>query len=233
MEAPINFLDYRQKNKMPADALRSICKGLEIEIYREGTEHLMPFFNNKYKLETETLLNHALVEYKSTGDIKSTKAGNFMIFTPEDTSTNTEKVSLISNFIKPTEIPTQSISREIEPRKEPENILVSKSKMRALTKVSQQNIAPISQNIENEKLIEIVTAISKINQRSQQSVLYNQKELMIALEQNFLLTHEQVAELTGWSKSTISAKKISFVRYGFTFTKVKEGSTTLWRVTRK
>ena len=71
-----------------------------------------------------------------------------------------------------------------------------------------------------------------MNNTTNTNVLSIQQNLLEASEKGFLLNHEQVAELTGFSKSTISSKKTGWIRYGFIFTKVKEGSSTLWKVSK-
>jgi hypothetical protein len=234
--APINFLHYRKQNKIPADAMRSICKVLEVEIYREGAENLMPYWNEKFAMETESLLNHALIEYRSTGDIKSTRAGKFITFDGfvdenDKSITDEDKDTMISDLIKPTDISTIS-SREREPNKEPENMLVPTKAVRTLTKATSQLVVSGNNGLDYEALVSIATALHSIQPKQQQSILYNQKELLLAVNEKFLLTHEQVAELTGFSKNTISSKQSGFVRYGFVFTKVKEGNTTLWSITK-
>lgn len=216
---------------MPADAMRSICKVLDVDIYREGAEHLMPYWNEKFAMETESLLNHALIEYRSTGDIKSTREGKFIAFdkfADEDNEniTEEEKETIITDYIKPTDISTKS-SRERKPRKEPENMLVPTKEVRTLTKATSNS------GFDYEALMGLATALYSIQPKQQQSILSNQKELLLAVNEKFLLTHEQVAELTGFSKNTISSKQSGFVRYGFIFTKKKEGNTTLWSITKE
>jgi hypothetical protein len=52
----------------------------------------------------------------------------------------------------------------------------------------------------------------------------------IAAERNWLLTSEVMGQLLGMSRSTISSKGSSFRKLGYEFEKIKEGSTTLWKV---
>jgi len=66
----------------------------------------------------------------------------------------------------------------------------------------------------------------------QQSPLTIQRELKEAADNDFLLSSEQVSNILGMKKSTLSSWKSGVCRYGFSFTKVKEGNTTLWRVKR-
>jgi len=230
----INFLAYRQKNKIAADALRSICKNLKIPIQRDGAEHFIPIWNEHFNIETETLLNHALIEYRRTGDIISTSEGKFMTFDEEtgEFSTN-ENHELITEFIEPTDInPIQGTEKT--PRKQKRNLLLP---VESVNKIAQAGADIISNDKTGyEILLNIVQALqaipTKMNNTTNTNVLSIQQNLLEASEKGFLLNHEQVAELTGFSKSTISSKKTGWIRYGFTFTKVKEGSSTLWKVSK-
>lgn len=64
----------------------------------------------------------------------------------------------------------------------------------------------------------------------QHSHLQIQRELKEAADNGFLLSGEQVANILGMKKSTLSSWKSGSRRFGFSFTKVKEGNTTLWKV---
>ena len=56
------------------------------------------------------------------------------------------------------------------------------------------------------------------------------EELKEAVASGFLLATEQVAQIFGMKKSTITSWKTGHKKYGFVFTKVKEGVATLWKV---
>ena len=62
--------------------------------------------------------------------------------------------------------------------------------------------------------------------------LLPQKQLLEAEQQGFRITTEQLAQLLGMSRQTISSKKSGFIKLGFKFDKVKEGASTLWKVSR-
>jgi len=230
----INFLAYRQKNKIAADALRSICKNLKIPIQRDGAEHFIPIWNEHFNIETETLLNHALIEYRRTGDIISTSEGKFMTFDEKTGELSTdEEYELITEFIEPTDINPIQGTEKI-PRKQKRNLLLP---VESVNKIAQAGADIISNDKTGyEILLNIVQALqaipTKMNNTTNTNVLSIQQNLLEASEKGFLLNHEQVAELTGFSKSTISSKKTGWIRYGFTFTKVKEGSSTLWKVSK-
>jgi ParB-like chromosome segregation protein Spo0J len=53
-------------------------------------------------------------------------------------------------------------------------------------------------------LADTATALHSIQPKQQQSILYNQKELLLAVNEKFLLTHEQVAEKVGKTRSAIT-----------------------------
>ena len=59
-----------------------------------------------------------------------------------------------------------------------------------------------------------------------------QEELHNAMEKNWLLTNEQLGTLLGMSKSTIGSKPDGWVRMGFKYSKIKEGTMTLWKVSQ-
>ena len=77
---------------------------------------------------------------------------------------------------------------------------------------------------------EVLSALVKALVEGQKPLLSNYEELSKAAEKNWLLTSEVLGQLLGMSKSTISSKGASFRKLGYEFEKVKEGSTTLWRV---
>lgn len=232
----INFLAYRQKNKIAADALRSICKNLKIPIQRDGAEHFIPIWNEHFNIETETLLNHALIEYRRTGDIINTSEGRFITYDEESGIFSTEgdiNQELITEFIEPTDINPIQGTEKI-PRKQKRNLLLPVESVNKIAKAGADILS--NDKTGYEILLNIVQALQAIptqmNNTTNTNVLSIQQNLLEASEKGFLLNHEQVAELTGFSKSTISGKKTGWIRYGFTFTKVKEGSSTLWKVSK-
>lgn len=83
---------------------------------------------------------------------------------------------------------------------------------------------------------DFVSMLAEVVSRSvatqSKSVLNTQEELHNAMEKKWLLTNEQLGTLLGMSKSTIGSKPDGWVRMGFRYTKIKEGSMTLWRVSQ-
>ena len=84
---------------------------------------------------------------------------------------------------------------------------------------------------------EFMSALVKVMEVSQTtskpiSPLTAQRELKDAADNGFLLNGEQVANIFGIKKSSVSSWKTGHKRLGFEFGKVKEGSKTLWRVSQ-
>ena len=84
------------------------------------------------------------------------------------------------------------------------------------------------QSIQQDGLVEALALIA----RAQYDILTPQKTLKEALENNFVLTSEQVGNILGYSKSTVASWETGTIRLGFQFQKLKEGSTVLWRITK-
>tara|TARA_B100000965_G_C19410095_1_gene677284 strand:- start:242 stop:844 length:603 start_codon:yes stop_codon:yes gene_type:complete len=81
---------------------------------------------------------------------------------------------------------------------------------------------------------EFVSALVKVMEVSQttsttQSPLQIQRELKDAADNGFLLNGEQVANIFGIKKSSVSSWKTGHRRLGFEFEKIKEGNKTLWK----
>jgi len=68
---------------------------------------------------------------------------------------------------------------------------------------------------------QVATPISPIQQ---------QRELKDAADNGFLLSAEQLSNIFGLKKSSISSWKTGHRRLGFQFTKIKENNISLWKV---
>jgi hypothetical protein len=68
---------------------------------------------------------------------------------------------------------------------------------------------------------QVATPISPIQQ---------QRELKDAADNGFLLSAEQLSNIFGLKKSSISSWKTGYRRLGFQFTKIKENNISLWKV---
>jgi len=85
-----------------------------------------------------------------------------------------------------------------------------------------------SGNIISTELVEIMSIFA----RQQYDVLTPQKKLLEAAAHKFLLTTDQVASILGYSRNTISSWESGTNRIGFSFEKIKEGSSTLWKISQ-
>jgi hypothetical protein len=93
-----------------------------------------------------------------------------------------------------------------------------------LARTSNTSIASVGTN----ELVDILNAFTRQNY----DILTPQKKLMEAANHQFLLTTEQVGIILNLSRSTISSWESGTTKLGFTFTKVKEGVSVLWKVAR-
>jgi hypothetical protein len=62
------------------------------------------------------------------------------------------------------------------------------------------------------------------------SPIQQQRELKDAADNGFLLSAEQISNIFGLKKSSISSWKTGHKRLGFQFTKIKENNISLWKV---
>lgn len=78
---------------------------------------------------------------------------------------------------------------------------------------------------------DIVAALQLIAMKNY-DVLSPQKKLLEAVTHKFLLTTDQVAAILGYSRNTISSWESGTYKIGFSFAKIKEGSSTLWQISK-
>jgi len=62
------------------------------------------------------------------------------------------------------------------------------------------------------------------------SPIQQQRELKDAADNGFLLSAEQLSNIFGLKKSSISSWKTGHRKLGFQFTKIKENNISLWKV---
>lgn len=105
--------------------------------------------------------------------------------------------------------------------------VIDKSSGSSITKSKTTSNTSI-QSIQQDGLVEALALIA----RAQYDILTPQKTLKEALENNFVLTSEQVGNILGYSKSTVASWETGTIRLGFQFQKLKEGSTVLWRINK-
>lgn len=79
--------------------------------------------------------------------------------------------------------------------------------------------------------IEIIAALQSLAMRNY-DVLTPQKRLQEVVDNDFVITTEQLSQILGLSSSTISSWKTGTRKLGFAFQKEHEGSSVVWRVSR-
>jgi hypothetical protein len=212
MNSPqINLTNFRKTFNIPSDFIRSTCKILNIEIEKIDNEQYISLNNELLNTENDTILLYAFLESKQTGRIEKTKQKNF----DDDAfaKCSDETGSNRSNYT---------------------SILKSNSEVRITKKPkSSVDITSTSIDVRKEEFISLLAeVVSKSISNQNKSILNTQKELHNAMEKNWLLTNEQLGTLLGMSKSTIGSKPDGWVRMGFKYSKIKEGTMTLWKVTQ-
>ena len=212
MNSPqINLTSFRKTFNIPSDFIRSTCKILNIEIEKIDNEQYISLNNDFLNRENDTILLYAFLESKQTGKIEKTKQKKFDddVFSKCSDDTGISRSNYTSILKSNSEV-----------------IITKKPK-------SSVDITSTSIDVKREEFISLLAeVVSKSISNQNKSILNTQEELHNAMEKNWLLTNEQLGTLLGMSKSTIGSKPDGWVRMGFKYTKVKEGSMTLWRVSQ-
>ena len=83
-----------------------------------------------------------------------------------------------------------------------------------------------------EQFFQMLVEVMKQQQAPPPSIspIQQQRELKDAADNGFLLSADQLSNIFGLKKSSISSWKSGHKRLGFIFTKVKENNISLWRV---
>ena len=207
----INLTNFRKEFNIPSDFIRSTCKILNIEIIKINNEQTIPLSNHLLNIPNDTILLYAFNESKSTGRIEKTKQKRF-----NDDDFNT-------------------LSAQTDLKREKYIIISNEKPETQITKKPKEaiDITSTSIDVKKEEFITLLAeVVSKSISNQSKSVLNTQEELHNAMEKNWLLTNEQLATLLGMSKSTIGSKQDGWVRMGFKYSKIKEGTMTLWRVSQ-
>lgn len=208
----IKLTNFRKSFNIPSDFIRSTCKVLNLEILKVENEPVIPLYNHILQKENDTILLYAFIESKLTGKIETTKQKEFNEEELNKCSGETNKKRSEYVLIQDAPIETKII------KKPKEAIDISSSSDLGLRR---------------EDFITMLTeVVSRSVATQSKSVLNTQEELHNAMEKKWLLTNEQLGTLLGMSKSTIGSKPDGWVRMGFRYTKIKEGSMTLWRVSQ-
>lgn len=207
----INLTNFRKEFNIPSDFIRSTCKILNIEIIKINNEQIIPLSNQLLNIPNDTILLYAFNESKSTGRIEKTKQKRF-----EGDDFNT-------------------LSAQTNLKREKYIVLSNENPKTQITKKPKEaiDITSTSIDVKKEEFITLLAeVVSKSISNQNKSVLNTQEELHNAMEKNWLLTNEQLGTLLGMSKSTIGSKPDGWVRMGFKYSKIKEGTMTLWRVSQ-
>lgn len=211
-EPQLKLTNFRKSFNIPSDFIRSTCKVLNIEILKVEKEPVIPLYNQILHKENDTILLYAFIESKLTGKIETTKRKEF----------NEEELNKCS------EETSQKRNEYILIQENPEETKIIKRPKEAIDISSGSDL-----DLRRE---DFITMLSEVVSRSvatqSKSILNTQEELHNAMEKKWLLTNEQLGTLLGMSKSTIGSKPDGWVRMGFRYTKIKEGSMTLWRVSQ-
>lgn len=219
-EAKIYYDDFRKEWKISSAALKSICKSLEIEITKDEEGKSIISNYNKFTasngIKTKELLDIAIKEFRATADIINTETGAFL----------RDEARYMLSKIDKDEINIASPHLIREPNKKSSSLIVQKE-ADAPVGITAPIPAP---NPALETLLEALTAAQRPTPPP--DPLKTQRQLLEAEKHGFLITTEQLGQLLGMSKSTISSKKSGFRKMGFEFQRIKEGSTTLWRASR-
>jgi hypothetical protein len=208
----IKLTNFRKSFNISSDFIRSTCKVLNLEILKVENEPVIPLYNQILQKENDTILLYAFIESKLTGKIETTKQREF---NEEELNKCSEETSLKRDeyiFIQDTPTETKIIKKPKE----------------AIDITSSSDL-----DLRREDFIAILSeVVSRSVATQSKSILNTQEELHNAMEKKWLLTNEQLGALLGMSKSTIASKPDGWVRMGFRYTKTKEGSITLWRVSQ-
>ena len=211
-EPQIKLTNFRKSFNISSDFIRSTCKVLNLEILKVEKEPVIPLYNQILQKENDTVLLYAFIESKLTGKIETTKQKEFneeeLNKCSEETSQKREEYILI-----------QDVPIETKIIKKPKE---------AIDIASSSDL-----DLRKEDFVSMLAeVVSRSVATQSKSVLNTQEELHNAMEKKWLLTNEQLGTLLGMSKSTIGSKPDGWVRMGFRYTKIKEGSMTLWRVSQ-
>jgi hypothetical protein len=217
---PLNLTNLRKNLSIPTNILHSICAALQIKTEKIDGMLFTAAINSEYSLNTDTLIYYAFLEYENTGKLDKTKEKSFIPIQIKKTGKSCS-IQDLEEHLQPQR------GDEEQAAAEPPNpgALVVKQKPNTLktTSIPPATAAPIQQ-------AEMLAALVKALVEGQKPLLSNYDELSKAAEKNWLLTSDVLGQLLGMSRSTISSKGSSFRKLGYEFEKIKEGSTTLWKV---
>jgi hypothetical protein len=220
----INLKSFGKQFSISSGTLNSICSSIGIETHKEGRETFTTTGNTFFNCDTDILLLYAFYEYKSTGKLQKTLSRDFSEIKVKVGNEEVEyNLEILKewvgehrhHYLQETAgtrvMPAPATSTQITPHP-PAEPLVGR---------------------EQEQLVQLLaTAVAKALPAPPRPVLEAQEELDKAVAKRWLLTTEQLATLLQMTRSTIASKKSGWRKLGYEFEKLKEGSTTLWRITK-
>ena len=216
-QTQLNLTAFRKKFSIPVNILTALCNTLKVNTIKDDGVIFADLFNEEYKCDTDTLILFAFYEFSATGEVETTISKTFDDFPIKRNGTE-ELVSL------------ELVGKEVlEARStyltKPAGTMVPVGKGRSITSIKTASIGAVGEQ-GGDALVALLKAISS----QQKPVLSSYEELTKATQNGWLLTNDALADLLGISKNTISSKKTGWRKNGFEFEKVKEGTSTLWRV---
>jgi len=211
-QTQIKLTHFRKSFNIPSDFIRSTCKVLNLEILKVGDEPVIPLRNQILQKDNDTILLYAFIESKLTGKIETTKRKEFnekeLNKCAEETSQKRNSYILIEDA--------------------PAKTTIIKKPKEAIDISSSSDL-----DLRREDFITMLAeVVSRSVATQSKSILNTQEELHNAMEKKWFLTNEQLGTLLGMSKSTIGSKPDGWVRMGFRYSKTKEGTMTLWKVSQ-
>jgi hypothetical protein len=230
----INLRFFREHYKIPAADIRAICKELGLEIVREGAEQYI-VGDNPYNVSNSYYLKHAVYEYRKTMYVNKTKAGDFYEFEIDLGDKGTIQYGI--HNLEEEEVKPKAPSIRTEPNKTSPTMLVPVNRGAELMMRKKSAPPALQEPVATAGGVDALQVLVKALTEAQKAstppdTLQPQKALLEAEENGFLITTEQLGQLLGMSKGTISSKRSGFKKLGFEFEKIKEGSATLWKVCR-
>lgn len=224
----IDLNEFRKQYQIPAASARAILDKLGYRIEKiNGQSKILCGSARTYGKDDDYFLKHAVLEFRRTMDIINTKNGKFFEYS-EEAEVKGKKVITeygVSKIDEASVRPaTPSLKRE--PNKSPVGITAQSSALIPIETKTEALAAP-------DALTALVAALTQAQTAAApRDPLLPQKQLKEAEEQGYRITSPQLAELLGMSPQTISSKKSGFIKMGFRYEKVKEGTSTLWKVSQ-
>ena len=220
----LSFYDIRKQYDLPAADARVIFDKLGFRVSNIDGELMIDTSTSKllgdYKVDAEYLIKHAILEYRRTLDFSNTLAGKFMEF---EVQGGNIKGRVGISTISQEKVKPQTPSLKKKPNEQPAPAIVKAAAPPAPVAAAP---APEALQLLAAALVEAQRAAAPIDP------LLPQKQLLEAAEAGFHITNEQLGQLLGMSRNTIASKKSGFIKLGFRFEKVKEGSATLWKASK-